>query len=133
VTQEPRARTADRLAAGFLLLLMALGTLVLWIGVPVGCLWVASKLAGSSGEHFLIALPMCLAGMGLFGALLVWVNRLYLRVLGPTISAEDEEDEVERVLRGPLEPLLVGSLIIALVALVVWFFFFAENPPRQVI
>ena len=29
---------------------------------------------------------------------------------------------------GPLEPLLVICFAIALVALVVWFFFFAENP-----
>jgi hypothetical protein len=45
---------------------------------------------------------------------------------------EDDEDE-PRPMRGPLEPLLAASLVIALVALVVWFFVFAENPPRQFI
>ena len=32
-------------------------------------------------------------------------------------------------LRGPLEPLLVGSLVVALIALFAWFFLLAENPP----
>jgi hypothetical protein len=32
-------------------------------------------------------------------------------------------------MRGPLEPLLAASLLIALVTLVVWFFVLAENPP----
>jgi len=35
--------------------------------------------------------------------------------------------------RGPLEPMLFVSLVVALVALTVWFFFVAEEPPRQVI
>ena len=35
--------------------------------------------------------------------------------------------------RGPLEPMLIVSLAIAAVALVVWFFVFAEDPSSQVI
>jgi hypothetical protein len=32
-----------------------------------------------------------------------------------------------------LEPMLILSLAVALVALTIWFFVFAENPPHQVI
>lgn len=130
VPTPPHQRSRDGPAAAFLLVLMAAGSLALWIGVPAGCLWVASKLADSLAGHFVIALPMTLVGMVLWGAGLFWLNGLYLRVAG---FWEEDGDEPPRRLRGPLEPLLVGSLAIALVALFVWFFAFAENPARQVI
>ena len=110
---QPRGRTArDRAAAGFLLLLMAVGCVVTWIGVPLGCMWLAGELTDGFGTHFLIALPMTVLTILLCVLGLFWLNRLYLRVtLGPSleIDAEDEEDEEERPwMRGPLEPMLVG-------------------------
>ena len=128
----PGTRPSDRAVAAFLLALMAIGTLVLWIGVPLGCLWLSSKLVDSLGMHFVVSLPMVLGGMSLWAAVLFWLNRLYLRVTGFFAEPEDP-DEPPRRLRGPLEPLLVGSLVIGIVALFVWFFFFAENPSSQVI
>lgn len=132
-------RGLDRLAAGFLLLLLAVGSLALWIAVPAGWLWLASKITDSEGSHFLAAIVGTPVAIVLFGWMLVWINSLYLRVRWasapqPLDEEEDEEDEDEsRRLRGPLEPLLAGSLVIALVVLTVWFFVFAENPPRQLI
>jgi hypothetical protein len=138
VQRSPGLRALDRLAAGFLLALMAVGSLVLWIGVPAGCLYAAGQLTETAAEHFLLALPMTLAAMMLFGWLLFWINGIYMRVSGVirASSAEPEEadeEEERRVQRGPLELFLVVSLVIALVALCIWFFAFAENPPRQVI
>lgn len=120
-------RTIDRLAAAFLLALMAVGALLLWIGVPVGSLWAASKLSDSLAGHLLIALPLTLSAMIAWGTFLFWLNALYLRVTGVLIEPEDPEEQ-PRQIRGPLEPLLVGSLVIAIVAFLVWFFAFAENP-----
>ena len=60
------------------------------------------------------------------------LNRLYLRVTGmiARYEAEREEFGVEPpALRGPLEPLLVCSLVIALVAMFVWFLLLARDPP----
>jgi hypothetical protein len=114
---------------------MAAGSLVLWTAIPVGCLWLVGKFTDTVAAHFLIALPLTVASVALFAALLFRVNQLYLRVTGawfPDADEEYEEDE-PRFPRGPLEPMLVGSLAIALVALVVWFFLFAEDPPRHVI
>jgi len=128
----PRRGAVDRLAAAFLLCLMTVGSLALWIGVPLGCLWVASMLADSLAEHFVIVLPMVLAAMAIWGWGLFWLNGLYLRVTGFFDEPEDP-DEPPRRIRGPLEPILVGSLVIALVALFIWFFGFAENPSSQVI
>ena len=129
---RPQQRPRDRLVAGFLLLLMALGSLALWIGVPAGCMWAASKLTDDFAGHFVIALPMTLAGMVLWALGLFWINGLYLRVTGFWEEPGDD-DEPPRRLRGPLEPLLAGSLAIAFIALVIWFFAYAENPSIQVI
>ena len=68
--------------------------------------------------------------MGLFGAFLVWLNGLYMRVTGVIAAYEAEEKEfgpgaAPRYLRGPLETLLVSSLVLAIIALFVWFFVFA--------
>ncbi len=132
IERSRTARVANRVAAGFLLALMALGSFVLWLGVPAGCLYASSKVAGSSAEHYLLDLPMTIAAMIAWGALLVWLNALYLRVTGviARYAAEDEEfgtDPGRRLLRGPLEPLLIGSLVIALIAISVWFLFLAHN------
>jgi hypothetical protein len=126
----------DRIAAAFLFALMAVGSLVLWTVIPAGCLWIAGELTDEIGTHFLIALPLTVASVGLFAALLFRVNQLYLRITGALIQVpeDEEDDEAEpRLPRGPLEPMLVGSLVIALTALVLWFFFLAEDPPRHVI
>jgi hypothetical protein len=130
---RPRAAGAGvRLIGAVLIVAMAIGSLALWIVVPLGCLWVSSKVVGSSGEEYLLGLPMTIAAMILFGMALVWLNRLYLRVTGVVARYEAEQEEfgvAPHFLRGPLEPLLVGSLVIALVAMFVWFFLLARNPP----
>jgi hypothetical protein len=124
-------RRLDRLAAAFVLVVMAIGSLVLWIGVPAASLWAASKLSDSLAGHFLIALPLTLAAMIAWGTLLFWLNALYLRIMGFWTKPEDP-DELPRRVRGPLEPMLVVSLGIGLVAFLVWFFVFAENPSVRV-
>jgi hypothetical protein len=123
---------ADRLAAGFLLLLLAVGSLALWIVVPAGWLWLASKITDSGASHFLAAMLGMPVALILFGIALGWINRLYLRVVwtGPRPLPEPgEEEEEERFPRGPLEPLLVASLVIAICAFLFWFFVIAEDPP----
>ena len=136
VTRAPGRRLIDRLVAGFLILLMAAGSLWLWMGVPVMVLWGIAQLVDSPAEHATLGLVGVPAGMILFVPLLIWINRLYLRVTGAYSRAEQEEDADEAALRlrGPLDLLLVWSLLVALVALVLWLVFGAEGPgPRQVI
>jgi hypothetical protein len=123
---------ADRLAAGFLLLLLAVGSLALWVVVPAGWLFLASKITDSGASHFLAAMLGMPIALILFGLALGWINRLYMRVVwsGPRQLPEPgEEEEEERFPRGPLEPLLVASLVLAVCAFVFWFFVLAEDPP----
>jgi hypothetical protein len=134
-TETTTARwLVDRLAAGFLLCLMVIGSFGLWIGVPAACLAATAKLSSSAAEHFLIDLPVTIGAMIAWGAFLVWLNGLYLRVTGVAARYDAEEEEYgpgsgPRFLRGPMEPILLSSLVIALVTLTVWFFVFAHGDP----
>jgi hypothetical protein len=129
-----RARLRDRVAAGFLIAVMAIGSPILWVGVPAASSWAAAQLTADQTTHLQITVPLAIAGMVLFARLLFWVNKLYLRIVARGIELEPEDEEGHpRFMRGPLEPILVFSLVLALIALTVWFFAFAENPSQQVI
>ena len=121
--------SGNRLAAALLVAIMGIGSLTLWIGVPIGSAWAASKFTESSAEHFMLALLMALVGMSVFALILVWLNDVFLRTTG----AERRARRRETRLGGPLERMLAWSFAIALVALFVWFFFLAQNPSQQVI
>ncbi len=67
--------------------------------------------------------------MALFAPALFWLNGLYLRV---TRVLSDDDEDSERRLRGPLEIFLYAGMIMAVVALCVWFFGYAHNPPEVI-
>lgn len=77
-------------------------------------------------KYLLVGLFAAPTAMMLFAPVLFWLNGLYLRVTGHW--AYDAEEDRPRRLRGPLEPLLLWSFMIAFVALAYWFFFLAGNP-----
>jgi hypothetical protein len=112
----------DRLAAGFLIVLMLIGSFALWVGVPAGGLWLTGRLTESPVAALALALVLITTGIALFAMVLAWVNALYLRITG----AVQFDDDLPVRLRGPLESLLVGSLVIAILAFLVWFFLFAQ-------
>ena len=123
---RPALRPVDRMVAAFLLVLLGIGSLALWLVVPAGSLWLLSRLSDNSEYHLLVGLFAVPAAMMLFAPLLFWLNGLYLRVTGHW--AYDEEEDRPRRLRGPLEPLLLWSFVIALVVFCYWFFFLAGDP-----
>ncbi len=125
-------RGVSRAAATFLFVLMAVGSFALWIGVPAAMLWLVARFADSTVEEYLIGLPVTAAAMVAFGAFLAWLNRLYLRVTGVLAYYRAEEEEygagaAPRDLGGPLEALLVASLVIAPITLAVWIFGFDRH------
>jgi hypothetical protein len=125
----------ERIAGAFVLVVMAIACSVFWVGIPAGGLWLLGQLTDSSTTHFLAALIGIPLAMAAYTPLLFWLNGLYLRVTGVLRRAAADEDESgwSRRLRGPLEPLLFASFVIELIALCIWFFFLAENPPRIII
>ncbi len=128
----PPPRGVSRAAAALLMGVMAVGSLMLWIAIPAGTLWLVARFADSTAEEFVIGLPLTAVAMIAFGGFLVWVNGLYLRVTGVLAFYRAEEEELgpgesPRHLGGPLETLLVASLVIALIALGVWIFGFERH------
>ena len=128
-------QTRERVAGWFVLLVLTVACTVFWIGFPAACLWALGELTESGTTHFVAALIAVPFAMALYSPLLFWLNRLYLRVTGVLrrLDEDEDEDEWRRRLRGPLEPILLASLAIELVALCIWFFFLAEQPPRIII
>jgi hypothetical protein len=123
-----------------LILLMVLGSLLLWIGIPVGWLWVGSQVASDSQQTglgtYLLVLVAIVASMIVVGKALSSLNRVYGRVTGedPHMrvrmpwhrSMRGEEDH--RPPRQILDVVMVTSVGIALLVFLLWFALFAGSP-----
>lgn len=126
----PTGRARERLAAAFVLCVLVLASVVFWVGIPVGFLWGLGNLTDDRTTHFLVGVLGAPLSMVVFSPVLFWLNGLYLRVTGvfDRVDEDELESEWHRHLRGPLQPIMLISLTVAIVALCVWFVFFAENP-----
>jgi hypothetical protein len=121
-----------------LVLLMAVGSVVLWIGIPVGWIWVASRTVKTSqptlGPYLLVlcAIPLT---MWIWGKLLFRLNDVYSRLTGQTYEVRAQlpwhkSMRGERTSGRPttvLDLVMIVSVSIALTAFAVWFFLFAGS------
>ncbi len=110
-----------------MLLVLGAATLVFWIGIPLGVLWLLARITESWNGHFLLGLVLIPVGMVLFSPALFWLNGLYLRVTGSPRPDLEEQGPRYR-LHGPLEMFLSAGMVLAVTAFMVWFLFFARNP-----
>ena len=94
--------------------LIVLGCAFLWIGLPVGGLWVAGQLTEDAETFLLMVLAGIPLAMVAFGWLIYRLNGLYLDL---------QEDEDAWPL---MEVAMTASAVAALVLMVIWFFFLAE-------
>ncbi len=136
--QRARPSVAARLGGVALVALMAVGSVVLWIGVPVGFIYAVSQNVSSSqpslGPYVLVLVGIPLA-MVLVGRVLSALNRLHGRVTGtaPEVvvrapwhrSMRDGRDVGHP--RTILDVIMVVSVGLALLCMGVWFLFFAEG------
>ena len=126
------------LLAALLIALMAIFSVVLWLGIPIGWLYLASRIAKSSqpsmGPYVLVLVGIP-ASMVLVGKLLSRLNRTYGAVTGAPPAARSQsawlkslraERESSR-LRTMLDVVMVWSVAVALVCFAVWFFVFAGS------
>jgi hypothetical protein len=117
---------------------MAAGSVALWTLVPAGVLWLASLLtatAGAPSAGILLAIAVAIpAAMVLSARALVRLERVYSRITGaaattPVVPGWRRSLSDSRAL-GPasvLEKLMVGSVLLAVIALTTWFFAFAGS------
>ena len=110
-------------AAGLLVAMMFLGSLVLWVGVPVAWLWIGSRL--QNGTSLATAVGAMMIGMLLSITVL-------LAMLGRLSRRHTEVQERRGVPEGEttaLELVLVSSAVVAVTAFFVWFFGFSGSSP----
>ena len=110
-------------AAALLVAMMFLGSLVLWVGMPVAWLWIGSRL--QEVTSLANAIGAMMIGMLLSVAVLV-------AILGRLGSLHTEIQERRGVPEGQmtaLELVLVSSAVIAVVGFFVWFFGFSGSSP----
>jgi hypothetical protein len=121
-----------------LVLLMGLGSVVMWLGVPLGLIYAASRIADSSaptlGPYLLVFIGLPI-GMGVMAKLLGGLDRLHQRL---TLTADDRPVQAPWMRsmrgergstrkRGVLDTVMIVSVGLALAGFGLWFFAFAGS------
>ncbi len=131
------------LAAGIVVIAMLLAALSLWTAIPLSWIYIGSKV---SHTQFPSGGPYMVVAVGIIVSVLVvaWLigrlNGLYVRITGsnrfasmrPTWlkSVRDTSSTTETTT--VVEAVLMGSVLLAALALTVWFFILAGSPlPNQ--
>ena len=130
---------AERALAALMATGIVLGSAFLWIGVPVLGMWIAGELTTTS-QGFLFAvlggIPLAMIGSGF---LLYRLGAAYESVNGSDraapagrsawlVSQSDERGSARRARgsRSLVDVSMATSAVVALVLIVVWFFFIAD-------
>ena len=138
-------RRVDAVLAGALLVLETLLLATLWGPQPAGWLWIGSRLSHTqapSGGPYMIVFFGIVCSIIAMSWVLSWLNRLYVRITGSekllphrylpawrkSLSDERETPHGMTV----LETVILSSVLLAGVAMAVWFFIAAGSPlPSQ--
>ena len=109
-------------ASAALVLLMLAGCLFLWVGVPLGWLWIGSQVQSSAslGTAQLVTMAGLLVSIFVLAAGLSWLNSRHAELL---------EQRHRQANSSALEVILVSSAGIAIVGFGIWFFGFAGASP----
>lgn len=118
---------------------MLVAALSLWTAIPLSWIYIASKVSHtqfpSTGPYFVVA-----AGIIISVLLIAWLigrlNRLYIQITGtnrlapmrPTWLKSMRDTSPSQGTTTVVEAVLMGSVLLALVALTVWFFLLAGSP-----
>ena len=103
---------------------MLLGALVLWVGIPLGWLWIGSQVQASSssiGTALMVTMAGAITSIILVAWLLSQVNRKHVELR--------EARDLPMGSDSALEVILVVSAGIAVVAFGIWFFGFSGSSP----
>jgi hypothetical protein len=135
---QPRPRSSWSPLSLLLIALMAFGSVLMWLGVPVGVIYLASRIADSPtpsmGPYLLILIGLPV-GMVAVGKVLGALDRYHGRVTGLDdgkpmqatwmVSMRGERQRKRR--RSVLDTVMMISVGVALVLSAIWFFGFAGS------
>ena len=118
----------------------------IWTGAPLLALWVGSRVVGKTvlSMRAVVVVVVVLAVL-VFGltAVLIWLNNTYDELIGRprverrppwlrSMRAEGEQNITARVGVTALERIVTMIVYVAIIALLLWFIFFAGPPfPRS--
>ena len=139
MSQLERNELLTALVTGALATAIVLGSAMVWIGIPFGGLWLAGRFTTRAEDFLLIVLVAIPSAMVAFGWVLYRLNALYMRWRGPyggdsrnhsawlvSLSDERARSRRERAPRPLIDVAMTTSLTIALVLMVIWFFFLSK-------
>jgi hypothetical protein len=135
------SRLFVHLSATVLILLMIFFSLMLWIGIPLGWLFIGSQLVSTTQPSMG---PYMVVGIGIVASVIVdamvlsRLHQAYQKVRGGETEAKVRiplpwlrSMRGERTSGRPtsvLDVIMVGSVALAAVAAAIWFFLFASAP-----
>ncbi|MGN6588209.1 MAG: hypothetical protein ACTHKT_12195 [Solirubrobacterales bacterium] len=142
-TETHTHRAGRGVAASFVFLAMLLAAFSLWTAIPLSWVYIASKL---SQTQFPSGGPYAVVAVGIIASILIvaWLigrlNNLYIRITGtnrlepirPTWLKSMRDTAPMRSSVTVVEAVLMSSVMLAMLALTIWFFLLAGSPiPNQ--
>lgn len=131
------------LAAGVVFMAMLLAAFSLWTAIPLSWVYIASKLSEtqfpSGGPYAVVAVGIVASILGV-AWLIGRLNTLYIRLTGtnrlgpirPTWLKSMRDTAPLRSSVTVVEAVMMGSVMLAALALTLWFFLWAGSPiPNQ--
>jgi hypothetical protein len=118
---------------------MALGSIAMWLVVPIAWLWLGSQMTNSSQPSigpYLLVLAGTIVSMIVIGKLLGTLNRMHMRVTGRLRDKREQATWMKSMRgerrgthqdRGVLDGVMMISVAIALALFGIWFFAFAGS------
>jgi len=142
--RETHAHRAGRgLAAGLVVVAMLIAALSLWTVIPLTWVYIGSRLSDTqfpSGGPYMLVLVGIVTSILIIAWLLGRLNRLYVRITGTNTMAPIRPTWLKSMRDSPgaptgptvLETVIVGSVVMAGIAMGLWFFLLAGSPlPNQ--
>jgi hypothetical protein len=134
---------AQGLAASFVFVVMLFTALALWTAIPVGWIWIGSKVATTqfpaAGPYAVVAIGIILTVV-LDAWLIGRLSALYMRITGtnrlapmrPSWLKSMRDSGTGAGTTTVVEAVMMGSVLLAGVVFVGWFFLLAGSPiPNQ--
>jgi hypothetical protein len=122
---------------------MIVSALSMWTVIPLGWIWVGSRISDTqepSGGPYMLVFVGIVISILILSWVLSRLNRLYVRITGSNAIANVRpawmkgmtESSVQGRGATVMETVVVTSVGLALLGMVVWFFFLAGSPlPSQ--
>lgn len=131
-----RPTTAAYVQGAALILAMLIGSFMLWVGFPVGWLWIGSHIGDSSQPSltpYLVVIVGIAVSVFIDYKVLVRLNARYTRVMGEPGRREIRnawlrsmrDDRTRGATLSVLDRVMIVTVALAVCSFVIWFFAFA--------